>query len=139
MADPELVNLLTLTATDLQRLLTDGVLTSRDIVQQYLDQISRHNTSGLMLNAVISTPNNAELFRRAQLLDEERNAGRYGDLSTEFQSSSRYYCLRNKPRAVIFSIKANISEDWDEIQNSDTLIGHLHYRRHAKHLRVLRV
>jgi Asp-tRNA(Asn)/Glu-tRNA(Gln) amidotransferase A subunit family amidase len=70
------VNLLTLTAAELQKLFTSGVLTSKLAVKLYLDQIAKHNQQGLQLNAVISTADHAEIFRRAQQLDDERALGK---------------------------------------------------------------
>jgi amidase len=69
------VDLLTLTAAELQKLLTDGVLTSAKAVNLYLAQIAKHNHDGLKLNAVISTRDPASLLQQAQQLDEERKGG----------------------------------------------------------------
>ncbi|KAF2964451.1 hypothetical protein GQX73_g9127 [Xylaria multiplex] len=70
------VNLLKLTATELQKLLSDGLLTSRDAVELYLAQIAKHNHSGLQLNAIISVANRTDILQRADLLDEERKQGK---------------------------------------------------------------
>ncbi|VUC23593.1 unnamed protein product [Clonostachys rosea] len=70
------VDLLDLTAVELQNLLNDGLVTSRGIVQQYLEQIEKHNHQGLKLHAIISVQNHADLFQRAQQLDDERKRGK---------------------------------------------------------------
>ncbi|KPM37584.1 hypothetical protein AK830_g9002 [Neonectria ditissima] len=70
------VNLLTLTATELQELLTEGAITSTRIVELYLDQIAKHNHNGFKLNAILATPDRPSVLRRAQRLDDERAQGR---------------------------------------------------------------
>jgi len=66
-------NLLTATADDLQRLLSSNALTSRQLVLSYLAQIRRHDD---YLKAVINTAPQDLLLRRADLLDDERKAGK---------------------------------------------------------------
>lgn len=69
------IDVLTATATDLQKLLTAGTLRSLDLVDIYLDQIQRHNHQGLQLNAMISVAPREDLLRRAAELDIERQNG----------------------------------------------------------------
>jgi amidase len=66
------VDLLTLTATELQKLLSDDVLTSVDIVQRYLAQLVKHSHAGLHLNAAISVADKEAALGQARCLDEER-------------------------------------------------------------------
>lgn len=70
------VDLLTLTAVGLQRLLANGTVTSVDAVNAYLDHIAQHNHSGMQLNALISIADRASLVARAELLDNERQQGK---------------------------------------------------------------
>jgi amidase len=70
------VDLLTLTAAGLQKLLSDRVLTSADIVQRYLAQIAKHNHAGLHLNAIISVADKETVLDQAKRLDEERERGK---------------------------------------------------------------
>jgi amidase len=60
---------LTTTASELQDLLQQGILTSVDAVDASLEQIDRHND---WLKAVIATPPRDQLAARAKLLDDER-------------------------------------------------------------------
>lgn len=73
--DPKL-DLLTATVGDLRQLLTRGEVNSVDLVKKYLDQIDRHNHRGMMLNAVISTAPEEDVFQQAINLDQERAEGR---------------------------------------------------------------
>lgn len=66
-------NLFTATADDFQRLLSSNALTSRQLVLSYLAQIRRHDD---YLKAVINTAPQDLLLRRADLLDDERKAGK---------------------------------------------------------------
>jgi hypothetical protein len=66
-------NVLTTTATDLAKLLSDGVLTSEQAVAEYLKQIETNNG---YLHAVISTPPRDKILGFARELDNERSAGR---------------------------------------------------------------
>jgi amidase len=70
------VDLLTLTATELQRLLSDRAATSVDIVERYLRQIAKHNHVGLHLNAIISVADRQTVLDQARRLDEERVLGK---------------------------------------------------------------
>lgn len=69
------MDLLSLTAQELQGLLSRRVLTSVDITARYLDQIEKHNHAGLNLNAVISTAAEETVLKYAKQLDEERQQG----------------------------------------------------------------
>jgi amidase len=66
-------NVLTTNAVDLQRLLEENKLTSVDIVQQYFEQIDRHEPT---LNALISPAPRDKVLRAATALDEERRNGK---------------------------------------------------------------
>lgn len=70
MLDP-----LTLTAAEAQQLLDNGKTTSASLVEMYLDQIERHNHSGLHLNALISIAPKDKLLKTAKKLDNERQSG----------------------------------------------------------------
>lgn len=61
------------TADELQRRLVDGTLTSVNLVETYLLQISEYNHR---LCAVIQTAPKALLLERARLLDDERRDGK---------------------------------------------------------------
>lgn len=69
------MDLLTLTALELQSLLSRRTVTSMDVTAKYLDQIERHNHAGLQLNAVISTARRETVLEYARQLDEERQCG----------------------------------------------------------------
>lgn len=66
-------NVLTTNAVDLQRLLAENKLTSVEIVQQYFEQIDRHEP---ILNALISAAPREKVLSAAAALDEERKDGR---------------------------------------------------------------
>jgi hypothetical protein len=66
------LDLLTASAQDLQHMLDEGSMTSRQLVELYLTQIEKHNHFGMRLNAIISTAPRDDLFKRAADLDEER-------------------------------------------------------------------
>ncbi|KAH6999086.1 amidase signature domain-containing protein [Ilyonectria sp. MPI-CAGE-AT-0026] len=70
------VDLLTLTAAELQSLLTDGATTSAKIVDLYLAQIEKHNHAGIKLHAIISVADRETLSARARQLDLERLQGK---------------------------------------------------------------
>ena len=63
---------LTATVGDLAKLLNSKRTTSVDLVELYLDQIARHNHSGMRLNAIISTAPKTDVVERARQLDSER-------------------------------------------------------------------
>lgn len=66
-------DILTATADDLQRELSSGGITSKQLVKIYLAQIERHND---YLKAVISTAPEPLLLERAAILDDERQSGK---------------------------------------------------------------
>lgn len=70
---PSSFNVLTTNAVDLQRLLTENRLTSVEIVQQYFEQIDRHEP---FLNALISAAPRDKVLSAAAALDEERRNGK---------------------------------------------------------------
>ncbi|UPL02693.1 hypothetical protein LCI18_013627 [Fusarium solani-melongenae] len=70
------VDVLTLTAVRLQRLLEAKVITSVDVVKLYLAQIRKHNHAGLHLNAKISVADHDSLLARAHELDHECSQGK---------------------------------------------------------------
>lgn len=59
-----------------QTLLENRKLTSEALVNQFLDQIERHNTSGLELKAIISVCPRQIALTHARALDQERQNGR---------------------------------------------------------------
>ncbi|KAK7747238.1 hypothetical protein SLS53_001491 [Cytospora paraplurivora] len=63
-------------AHEYQRLLSTGQLSSVALVNSFLDQIARHNHSGLKLNAVLSVCPRDTAIAQAQRLDQERGQGR---------------------------------------------------------------
>ena len=65
--------LLLATAADLQAMLANKTLTSRELVKQCLERIARHNG---YLKAVIALPTRELLYQNAELLDQERAAGK---------------------------------------------------------------
>ncbi|KAL9473477.1 hypothetical protein ACSS6W_007857 [Trichoderma asperelloides] len=66
-------SVLTANAVDLQRLLAENKITSVDIVQQYFEQIDRHEP---VLNAFISAAPRDKVLSAAAALDEERKNGK---------------------------------------------------------------
>lgn len=70
------LDVLTLTAVQLQLLLSIRATTSVEIVQLYLDQIAKHNHAGLKLNAVISVADEEAVLEQARRLDAERLSGK---------------------------------------------------------------
>ncbi|KAI1127061.1 amidase signature domain-containing protein [Nemania abortiva] len=75
MAIPECLDLVRMTATELQDLLKTGELTSVNLIKETLAQINSHNTNGLMLKALISTAPEDKLIDTAAALDAERSKG----------------------------------------------------------------
>lgn len=69
------LDLLTVTSTELQELLSNRSITSLDLVDVYLDQIERENHNGLKLNAMISITPYDVLRQTARDLDREREQG----------------------------------------------------------------
>lgn len=77
----ESFDVLTATASELQKLMDDGELTSEELVNTYLKQINKHNHYGMRLNAVISTAGKEEIAEAARALDHERRvSGKRGPL-----------------------------------------------------------
>lgn len=68
------VRLLTATAVELQTLLKDGKITSRELIEKCLEQIDSHNQSGMKSRAIISTMPKEKTLHQADILDEERKA-----------------------------------------------------------------
>lgn len=66
------LNLLDLSAADLQDLFKAGTTTSVQLVEQCLAQIEQHNHKGMKLNAVISTRPRKDVLEEAHKLDVER-------------------------------------------------------------------
>jgi hypothetical protein len=75
MASVKTMDLVRMSATELQTLLQKGDLTSVDIIRESLAQIGRHNTNGLKLRAIISVAPEETLLQQAAKLDSERKAG----------------------------------------------------------------
>ncbi|KAI0514735.1 amidase signature enzyme [Xylaria bambusicola] len=63
-------------ATELQRQLQSGELTSVQLVGGFLDQITAHNHDGMHLNALISVLDRSLALDTARILDEERAQGK---------------------------------------------------------------
>jgi amidase len=69
------------TASDVQKLLEDGTVTSEDLVNIYLAQVQKHNHYGMRLNAIISIAPRDTLLAAARALDHERRtSGKRGPL-----------------------------------------------------------
>jgi amidase len=66
-------NRLTTTAFELQELLSQGILTSVDALNAYLDQIDTHN--GWLKAVIAQTPRHG-ILERAKMLDDERREGK---------------------------------------------------------------
>lgn len=64
---------LTTNAVDLQQLLSDGKVSSVEILEQYLAQVDRYNPK---LNAFISLAPRKNVLDAAKLLDKERQQGK---------------------------------------------------------------
>ncbi|MDQ0172908.1 amidase family protein [Paenibacillus tundrae] len=60
------------TIMDLQTAMTQGKLTSKELVQQYLDRIEKYDDQGVSLKAVLTI--NPDALQIAEQLDEERAA-----------------------------------------------------------------
>lgn len=75
LRQPCTIDVLTVTASELQKQLTAGTTSSLELIKIYLDQIDRHNHKGLNLNAIISTAPLDKLTTRAEELDRERKSG----------------------------------------------------------------
>jgi amidase len=66
---------LTATAVELQALLRDGKITSRELIEKCLEQIDSHNQSCMKLRPIISTMPKEKALHQSDILDEERKAG----------------------------------------------------------------
>ena len=62
----------TATVEELVELLDSNRTTSADLIEIYYDQITRHNHSGLCLNAIISLGPKEDVLHKAKDLDAER-------------------------------------------------------------------
>ncbi|KAI1802506.1 amidase signature enzyme [Daldinia bambusicola] len=71
-----LTSTLQASATILQRQLEAGEVTSIRLVEEFLDQIEKHNSNGMRLNAVISVLDRNLALETANCLDEERKNGK---------------------------------------------------------------
>jgi len=71
-----MIDVLTITADELQSLLSKGDLTSLELVHLYRNQIEQHNHRGMKLNAVLNLVPEAIVEERARFLDNERAEGR---------------------------------------------------------------
>lgn len=76
MAKTQRLDLVRMTAADIQNLLKSGDLTSVELVKETLAQIKRHNLQGLKLRAVISTAPENLVLETAARLDAERATGK---------------------------------------------------------------
>ncbi|KAI1478464.1 amidase signature enzyme [Daldinia eschscholtzii] len=71
-----LTSILQASAATLQQQLSVGEVTSVRLVQEFLDQIERHNSNGMRLNAVISVLDRNLALETANRLDKERKHGK---------------------------------------------------------------
>jgi len=71
----KMVDLLRLTAVQLQDLLSNGKITTVELIKQTLDQIEKHNRNGLNLRAIISVVPRELALQKATQLDLERERG----------------------------------------------------------------
>lgn len=69
------MDVLTLTAVEIQRLLAHKAINIVNLTTLYLEQIEKHNHAGLKLNAIITTAPRESILARARHLDEEREKG----------------------------------------------------------------
>ncbi len=71
-----MIDLIRLSAGDLQHLLAEGHLTSFDLAKLSLQQIEKYDKKGPQLRAMIAVVPESIILDRAAYLDEERRAGR---------------------------------------------------------------
>jgi amidase len=71
-----MIDLVRLSAADLQSLQVDGSLTSSDLAKLSLQQIAKYDIKGPELRAIIALVPEKFIFERTTFLDEERRAGR---------------------------------------------------------------
>ncbi len=72
---PNGLKLLSASAADLQQL-TEGALTSAELVERYLEQVAEWDRQGPNLRAMIAVGLRPKLLDRANALDNERKQGR---------------------------------------------------------------
>ena len=72
---PSEIDLLSVTVQDLQKFLSNGTITSVQLTQKYLDNISANNHQGLLLRAVIETAPYDNVMAIAQQADDLRANG----------------------------------------------------------------
>ena len=70
------LELISATASDFQKQLHDGSLSSVKLVERYLAHIDAHNHKGMSLHVLISTAPRDNVLAIAQQLDDERRAGK---------------------------------------------------------------
>lgn len=66
---------LSATASQLEQMLDKDDITSVQLVEEYFDQIEKHNKNGFGLSAIISLVSREKAFDSAKALDEERSKG----------------------------------------------------------------
>ncbi len=71
-----MIDLVRLSAADLQDLQTTGRLTSTELAKLSLQQIEKYDKKGPQLRAMIAIVPENIILERAAFLDEERRAGR---------------------------------------------------------------
>jgi amidase len=71
-----MLDLVELSAADLQALQTEGSITAYELVKQCLQQIEKYDNQGPKLRAMIAIAPEENTLQRAAFLDEERVAGR---------------------------------------------------------------
>jgi amidase len=75
MAGPP-INIVLNDAAQLQERLSNGEITSVQLIDLFLAQIHRHNRTGKTVNAVITTAPRDHLLAQARALDAERREGK---------------------------------------------------------------
>lgn len=73
---PPALDLLKLSASELQSLMHNGELTSLQLVRLCLAQIQRNDRAGHNLRAMISLPSADAIEAEAKILDQERSQGK---------------------------------------------------------------
>lgn len=68
-------DVLTITVSQLRKLLDSNELSSLQVVKTYLGQITKHNLKGMKLRAMITIAPEESLFEQASKLDKERLDG----------------------------------------------------------------
>ncbi|SMR53461.1 unnamed protein product [Zymoseptoria tritici ST99CH_3D1] len=94
------IDLVRLTATELQDLLAKGQLTRVQLIKQSLEQIQRHDKAGLQLQALISVAPETSMLDHAAKLDHERAKGqlraRRERLTCHGQNEHEYFPEQDK-------------------------------------------